>query len=71
MFANLSGYLTGLLYEFTGLQVGPGAPDSWAVHPVRLPEGWREIHVERVWVRGQEHALEARADADRATLQPS
>ena len=40
-------------------------PTTWAVHPVRMPEGWRGIHVERVWVRGQAHALEARSGADR------
>ena len=61
MFANLSGYLTSVLYGFTGLQLNPGSPDSWALHPVRLPEGWRAINVDRVWVRGRVHSLEARS----------
>ena len=63
MFANLSGYLTTMLYGFTGLQLNPGSPDLWALHPVRLPDGWRAILVDRVWVRGEAHSLEARSDA--------
>jgi protein-glucosylgalactosylhydroxylysine glucosidase len=70
MFANLSGFLTGLVYGFTGLQIGPGTAESWTVHPVSLPEGWRAIHVDRVWVRGQAHSLDARSNAGRASLEP-
>jgi hypothetical protein len=68
MFANLSGFLTSMLFGFTGVQLGPGQPDSWAERPVRLPAGWRAIHVERVWARGAHHLLEARAGATRATI---
>ena len=71
MFANLSGYLTAVMYGFTGLQIGPGTPDTWAAHPVSLPQGWRKIQVERVWIRGEAHALEARQRAASATLVPS
>jgi len=71
MFANLGAYLTGVLYGFTGLQLGPGAPDGWASQPVRLPQGWRGIHVERVRVRQQAYSLEARSGAPRAILEPS
>jgi trehalose/maltose hydrolase-like predicted phosphorylase len=61
MFANLSGYLTALLYGFTGLQPGPGEPETWAVRPPALPRGWRGIEVERVWIRGRAHSLVARS----------
>jgi hypothetical protein len=71
MFANLSGYLTGLVYGFTGLQLGPGAPGSWSVHPVRLPDGWREIRIDRIWAHGTAHSLVARAGSPRATVTPS
>jgi protein-glucosylgalactosylhydroxylysine glucosidase len=71
MFANLSGFLTGMLFGFPGVQLGPGEPDTWAEHPVRLPAGWRAIRVERVWARGIPHLLEARAGATRATVAPS
>ncbi len=70
MFANLSGYLTSVLYGFTGLAMGPDRPDTWSVHPVRLPDGWRGIHVGRVTVRGAPHSLEARAGAPGAILTP-
>ena len=70
MFANLSGYLTGVIYGFTGLQLSPGEPKDWAVHPVRLPEGWRAIQIERVFARGGEFSLEARSGAARVTIQP-
>jgi trehalose/maltose hydrolase-like predicted phosphorylase len=70
MFANLSGFLTGVLYGFTGLCLGPGEPASWAVRPATLPAGWRRIDVERVWVRGAPHALEAR-NGHRALITPT
>jgi trehalose/maltose hydrolase-like predicted phosphorylase len=70
MFANLSGYLTGVLYGFTGLQLGPSSPDSWSRFDVALPQGWRSIHVDRVWVRGEPHTLDARAGAGGASLAP-
>jgi trehalose/maltose hydrolase-like predicted phosphorylase len=63
MFANLSGYLTGLLYGFTGLRPTSGEPETWAVRPAALPRGWRGIEVERVWMRGREYSLDARSGA--------
>jgi protein-glucosylgalactosylhydroxylysine glucosidase len=71
MFANLSGFLTGVLYGFTGIQLGPEQPDAWSRHRVALPDGWRAIRVERVWVRGKGMSLEARAGSDRAQLVPA
>jgi hypothetical protein len=63
MFANLSGYLTGLLYGFTGLRPNPGEPETWGVRPAALPQGWRAIEVERVWMRRRAYSLEARSGA--------
>ena len=70
MFANLGGYLTGLLYGFTGSGCPLAEPSSWADEPVALPEGWKGIHVERVWIRGRPWRLDAVAGAERATLVP-
>lgn len=50
-FANLGGFLMSLLYGFPGLRIGPSAPTEWSYRDVVLPEGWKEIEVERVWVR--------------------
>jgi trehalose/maltose hydrolase-like predicted phosphorylase len=71
MFANLSGFLTGLLYGFTGIQIGAGDPETWCSRPVTLPEGWRGIEIERVWVRGRPWRLEARGGDPAATLEPA
>jgi trehalose/maltose hydrolase-like predicted phosphorylase len=70
MFANLSGYLTGLLFGMTGLKLGYLPPDAWPVRPASLPSGWKAIRVERLWIRGEPWALEAQ-DGAPATLRPS
>jgi trehalose/maltose hydrolase-like predicted phosphorylase len=70
MFANLGGYLTGLLYGFTGIQLSTAEPATWAERAVALPAGWAGIHVERVWVKGRPWRLDALAGDDRATLSP-
>ena len=69
MFANLSGYLTGMLYGFPGLRLSAGNPETWAEREVRLPAGWNSITAERLWVRGMPYELEARAGG-RARLTP-
>jgi trehalose/maltose hydrolase-like predicted phosphorylase len=69
-FANIGGFLIGLLFGFTGLTIGPGAPESWADRPVVLPDGWEAIEVDRLWVRGQPMRLRARHGAERAELIP-
>lgn len=67
-FANIGGFLTGLLFGFPGLRVGPGAPETWAERPVVLPEGWGAIEVDRLWIRGRPYRLTARQGAERAEL---
>ena len=67
-FANLGGFLMGLLYGLPGLRVGPGPTDAWAQRPVVLPAGWRSVEVDRVWVRGEPASLQARQGQDRAVL---
>ncbi len=67
-FANIGGFLTGLLFGFTGLRPGPGLPASWAERPIVLPAGWTSIEVERLWIRGKATRLVARQGAQRAEL---
>ncbi|MDO9338466.1 MAG: glycoside hydrolase family 65 protein [Caulobacter sp.] len=69
-FANLGGFLSGLLFGFTGLDIGDGLPETWPARPVVLPTGWRAIAVERLRIRGRDWRLEARHGADSATLTP-
>lgn len=67
-FANLSGFLMGLLYGLPGIRLGPGEPSSWPSRPVVLPQGWRSIEVEQLWVHEQPAQLIARHGAARAEL---
>jgi hypothetical protein len=67
-FANLGGFLSGLLMGFAGLRPGPGDPAAWVEQPVVLPAGWKSIEIERVWIHGREARLEAPHGAARAGL---
>jgi protein-glucosylgalactosylhydroxylysine glucosidase len=68
-FANMGGFLMGLMFGLTGLRLGAGDPDTWPVRPVVLPQGWRSIEVERAWVRMQAATIRAVHGADRATIE--
>jgi hypothetical protein len=69
-FANIGGFLTGLLYGFAGLRPGAGTPKSWAERPVTLSASWTWIEVDRIWVRRKPMRLVARQGAERAELRP-
>jgi hypothetical protein len=69
MFANIGAFLTSLLYGYPGLRLSAGAPASWPARPVVLPAGWRAIHVDRLWVRGESASLTATAGAEAASLE--
>jgi len=58
-FANIGGFLTGLLFGFTGLEPDAGDPKNWSKHPVVLPSGWTSIEIERLWIRGRPMRLVA------------
>jgi trehalose/maltose hydrolase-like predicted phosphorylase len=68
-FANLGGFLMGLLYGLPGIRLGPGDPRDWPSRPVVLPDGWRSIEVERAWVRRKPARIVARHGAERATIE--
>jgi hypothetical protein len=68
-FANLAGFLSGLLYGLPGIRLGPEDPAHWPQRPVVLPEGWRSIEVERAWIRGQPARIVARHGAERASVE--
>jgi hypothetical protein len=70
-FANLGGFLMGLLYGLPGIRLGDGEPQGWARRPVVLPQGWRSIQVERAWVRMQSATIVARHGDERATIAPT
>ena len=67
-FANMGGFLTGLLFGLPGLNVSPADPDRWPSRPVVLPKGWEAIECDRLWIRGRPMRLQARQGAERARL---
>jgi protein-glucosylgalactosylhydroxylysine glucosidase len=68
-FANLGGFLMGLLLGFPGIAVDEGGVAGWPRRPVVLPAGWEAIEVERLWVHGRETRLSARHGAAAAVLE--
>ena len=68
MFANTGGYLSTLLYGYTGIRLGTGEPETWLQRPVVLPPGWRSLEVERLWMHGEPRSLRAVAGAPAATI---
>lgn len=69
-FANLGGFLLGLILGFPKIQPGPENPQDWCKGTVVLPAGWRSIEIDRIWIRGHAWRLSAVHDAPRARLEP-
>jgi hypothetical protein len=59
-FANMGGFLSGLLLGMPRLEPDEGDPETWAKAPVVLPAGWEAIELDRLWVRGRPMRLVAR-----------
>ena len=69
-FANMGGFLLGLVIGFPGLQPGSDEARGWARRPVTLPEGWAAIEIEQLWIGGRLYKLSARQGAERAQITP-
>jgi trehalose/maltose hydrolase-like predicted phosphorylase len=69
-FANMGGFLTGLLLGFTRLEPDAGEPATWTRGPIVLPSGWTSIQVDRLWIRGRPWRLSADHGAEQAVLEP-
>jgi trehalose/maltose hydrolase-like predicted phosphorylase len=68
-FANLGGFLGGLIFGLPGLRLGPGNPETWPVRPVVLPTGWQRVEVERAWLRGKPGRIIAEHGMRRAVVE--
>lgn len=62
-FANIGGFITGLLLGLPGLRIEDGDPLRWPVRPVLLPRGWTAICCDQLWIGGRAWRLEARQGA--------
>jgi trehalose/maltose hydrolase-like predicted phosphorylase len=67
--ANIGGFLSSLLFGLPGIRTSAEAPPTWCRRPVVLPEGWRNIQVERLWVRGEPWSLSAKHGDEQARLE--
>jgi hypothetical protein len=68
-FANMGGFLSGLLLGLPRLEPNEDDPETWSAAPVVLPKGWTAIEVDRLFVRGKPMRLVAR-HGERAILKP-
>jgi hypothetical protein len=68
-FANLGGFLMGLMYGLPAIRIGPEDPSMWPCRPVVLPEGWRSIEIERAWIRMKPARIVAEHGAERALIE--
>jgi trehalose/maltose hydrolase-like predicted phosphorylase len=68
-FANMGGFLSGLLLGLPRLEPSEADPSDWAARPIVLPKGWSAIEVDRVFVRDRAMRLIAR-HGERAVLEP-
>jgi hypothetical protein len=59
-FANMGGFLMGLLFGFPGIEPAAGKVEDWPRRPANLPEGWRTIEVDSLWVHDKPMTLTAR-----------
>jgi protein-glucosylgalactosylhydroxylysine glucosidase len=67
-FANLGGFLEGLLFGLPAIRPTAASPEEWPCRPVVLPAGWDAIEVERIWIRSGPASLIARQGDERARI---
>src|SRR6185312_7565005 len=47
---NDASLLLSAMYGFTGMRIAAG---DLRKYPVSLPEGWKRIEIDRIWIKGQ------------------
>jgi hypothetical protein len=67
-FANLGGFLMALIFGLPGIQVTGRDSNEWPQRHVVLPEGWKAIEIDRVWIQGQPRRIRAAHGARRAEI---
>jgi len=65
---NPAGLLNAVMIGLTGLIIGPGEPKNWCAKKIIFPEGWREIEISQIWIRGKKASLRAKDEASHAEI---
>jgi hypothetical protein len=60
--------LKQVLFNLPGIEISESPYQNWCVRPVRLPEGWEKIEVERLWIGNKQVRLIARHGDQKAIL---
>ncbi len=47
---NDGSLLMSVMFGFTGLRISDG---DWHRYPASLPDGWKRIEIERIWIHGK------------------
>ena len=47
---NQASLLMAAMYGFTGLRI---SSEDWRRYPVSLPEGWKRIEIQKMWIHGK------------------
>jgi hypothetical protein len=68
-FANMGGFLMGLLFGLPGLAANPGKVETWSERSALFPDGWQAIEADRIWIRGRPMRLVAN-NGESARLEP-
>jgi len=66
---NAGGLLNAVMIGLTGLVIGPDEPSNWCAKKIILPEGWREVEISQIWIRGKKVSLRARSGAAHTEIQ--
>eukprot|EP01052_Picozoa_sp_SAG31_P010679 SAG31_NODE_591_length_13740_cov_11.032256_9_plen_679_part_00 len=54
---NWGAQLQAVLFGLTGLRVSDGPEQSWVVGLASMPAGWAGLHIERLWLQGEEWSM--------------
>ncbi|MCD6369538.1 MAG: glycoside hydrolase family 65 protein [Thermoproteales archaeon] len=63
------GLLNAVMIGLSGLIIGPDEPRDWCKKRIVLPDGWQEIEISQIWVRGKKVSLRAKHGAAHAEIQ--
>lgn len=67
--AGRGSLLSGLMMGLTRLSIWHDNVDDWLEGPIVLPEGWEEIEIARIWIKGRPARVRAVNGAEHARIE--